>query len=98
VFADLSLMFLVTSLVMLPFIVSRRARDRRRLREMLEADAVAERVERDAILAALLGIPGPVHDARQAAEAAPPAPASDDGREPRRDASTERSTGRDDES
>jgi hypothetical protein len=98
VFADLSLMFLVTSLFILPFIVSRRARDRRRLREMLEADAIAERAERDSILAALLGIPAPVHDGGAGAEPPPSGPAPGDPREPRPDASAERSTGRDDES
>ena len=97
VFADLSLMFLVTSLFILPFIVSRRARDRRRLREMLEADAVAERAERDAILAALLGIPAPVREGGDGAEPLPPDPAPDGGIAPRRDASSERSAGRDDE-
>ncbi|MBW8768283.1 MAG: hypothetical protein JF589_00850 [Gemmatimonadetes bacterium] len=98
VFADLSLMFLVTSVFILPFIVSRRARDRRRLREMLEADAIAERAERDAILAALLGIPAPVHDAGEAPGLPPSAPLSGDGHEPRPDASTDRSARRDDES
>ena len=98
VFADLSLMFLVTSLFMLPFIVSRRARDRRRLREMLEADAIAERAERDSILAALLGLPAPVQSAGEVVEAPPSGPASGDGREARPDVSGERSTGRDDES
>ena len=98
VFADLSLMFLVTSLFLLPFIVSRRARDRRRLREMLEADANAERAERDAILAALLGIPAPVHDGGEAGAAPPPAPTSDAGPEARPDASRDRSSRRDDES
>ncbi len=98
VFADLSLMFLVTSLFLLPFIVSRRARVRRRLREMLEADAIAERAERDSILAALLGIPAPVHDSGAVGEPPPTAPTSGDGREARPDASTERSAGRDDES
>jgi len=94
----LSLMFLVTSLFLLPFIVSRRARVRRQLREMLEADAIAERAERDSILAALLGIPAPVHDSGAVAEPPPPPPTSGDGREASQDAPTERSTGRDDES
>ena len=81
VFADLSLMFLVTSLFLLPFVVSRRARDRRRLREMLEADAIAERAERDSILAALLGIPVPVHDVRRGRRGTPAGPHF--GRRPR---------------
>jgi hypothetical protein len=54
-FADLTLVFLVCGLALLPFFVARRARDRRRLRDMLIADAAAEQAERDAILAMLLG-------------------------------------------
>jgi hypothetical protein len=54
-FADLTLVFLVTGIALLPFFVARRARDRRRLRDMLAADAAAERAERDALLALLLG-------------------------------------------
>jgi hypothetical protein len=53
--ADLSLVFLVTGVALLPFFASRRARDRRRLREMLAADAAAEQAERDSILADMLG-------------------------------------------
>jgi hypothetical protein len=97
VFADLSLMFLVTSLFLFPFIVSRRARDRRRLREMLEADAIAERAERDSILAALLGIQPATRDVADGSEAPPSAPAVGEGREARPDTSTEPSAGRDDE-
>ncbi|MFL5618640.1 MAG: peptidase MA family metallohydrolase [Gemmatimonadaceae bacterium] len=63
-FADLTLVFLVTGLALLPFFVARRARDRRRLRDMLAADAAAERAERESIMAILLG-----------PDAAPPAPA-----------------------
>jgi hypothetical protein len=54
-FADLTLVFLVTGLALLPFFVARRARDRRRLRDMLAADAAAERAERESLLALLLG-------------------------------------------
>ncbi|MDB4881695.1 MAG: hypothetical protein JWL95_461 [Gemmatimonadetes bacterium] len=53
-FADLSLVFLVMSLLILPFFVARRARDRRKLRAMLAADAAAEEAERASILAMLL--------------------------------------------
>ena len=53
-FADLTLVFLVTGRVLLPFFVARRSRDRRRLRDLLAADAAAERVERESILAMLL--------------------------------------------
>jgi len=84
-FADLTLVFLVTGLALLPFFVARRARDRRRLREMLVADAAAERAERESILAELLG-----------PETAPAEPSTADenvAREP----SAERSTRRDDE-
>jgi hypothetical protein len=58
-FADLTLVFLVTGLALLPFFVARRARDRRRLRDLLAADAAAERAERESILSVLLG-PDPV--------------------------------------
>ena len=54
-FADLTVLFLVTGLAVLPFFVARKARDRRRLRELLAADAAAERAERESILAILLG-------------------------------------------
>jgi hypothetical protein len=54
-FADLSLLFLVVSVLMLPFFLARRARDRRRLAALLAADEAAERAERDSMLAALLG-------------------------------------------
>jgi hypothetical protein len=96
-FADLSLMFLVTSIFLLPFFASRRARDRRRLREMLEADAIAERAERDSILAALLGIPAAVHDGSEAPGAPPPTPELGDGRGGRPEPSAEPSRRRDDE-
>ena len=56
--ADFSLVFLVMGVALLPFIASRRARDRRRLRQMLAADAAAEQAERDSILAVLLGPEG----------------------------------------
>jgi len=58
-FADLSLMFVVLSALMLPFFVARRRRDRQRLRALLEADAAAERAERESALAMLLGAPEP---------------------------------------
>jgi len=84
-FADLTLVFLVTGLALLPFFVARRARDRRRLREMLVADAAAERAERESILAELLGPdPAPPESADASRNVAP---------EP----SPERSTRRDDE-
>ncbi|HET9011981.1 MAG TPA: hypothetical protein VFN38_09215 [Gemmatimonadaceae bacterium] len=54
-FADLSLLLLVASVLLLPFIVLRRVRDRRRMRAMLAADAAAERAEEESALAALLG-------------------------------------------
>jgi hypothetical protein len=53
-FADLTLVFFVTGVFMLPFILARRSRDRRRLRALLAADAAAERAEQEAILALLL--------------------------------------------
>jgi hypothetical protein len=54
--ADVSLMFLVLSLMLLPFIVSRRVRDRRKLRALLAADAAAEQAERESVLAMLLAL------------------------------------------
>jgi hypothetical protein len=54
--ADLSLVFLVLSLMLLPFIVSRRVRDRRKLRALLAADAAAEQAERESVLAMLLAL------------------------------------------
>jgi hypothetical protein len=55
-FADLTLVFFVTAVFMLPFILARRSRDRRRLRELLAADAAAERAEQESILALLLAV------------------------------------------
>jgi hypothetical protein len=54
-FADLSLASLVAVLLMLPFFLARRARNKRRLTAMLVADEAAERAERESALAALLG-------------------------------------------
>lgn len=53
-FADLSLVVFVLTLLVVPFYVTRRARDRRRLRAMLAADAAAEEAERRSALEALL--------------------------------------------
>jgi hypothetical protein len=83
--ADLSLVFLVTGVALLPFFASRRARDRRRLREMLAADAAAEQAERDSILAVMLGPEA----------GAEPAPDQSDGDPSTR--ATDRSTRREDE-
>ncbi len=54
-FADLSLLLLALSVLLLPLIVARRMRDRRRLRVLLAADAAAERLEQRHALAMLLG-------------------------------------------
>ena len=54
-FADLSLLLLVLSVLVLPFFLARRVRDRRRLRALVAADAAAEREEQASALAALLG-------------------------------------------
>jgi hypothetical protein len=67
-FADLTLVFLVCGLALLPFFVVRRARDRRRLRDMLAADAAAEQAERAAILALLLGPDAPSPGIAEGAE------------------------------
>ena len=54
--ADLSLVFIVLTLMLLPFIVSRRMRDRKKLRALLAADAAAEQAERDSVVAMLLAL------------------------------------------
>ncbi len=59
-FADLSIAMLVLTVLTLPFVFARRARDRRRLEALLAADAAAEKAERESALAALMseGPPG----------------------------------------
>ncbi len=52
--ADLSAVTVVLSLLILPFMLGRRRRDKRRLAALLAAEAAAERVERDSMLAELL--------------------------------------------
>jgi hypothetical protein len=54
-FADLSIVMLVLTLLILPFLFARRARDRRRLDAMLAADEVADRAERESAIAMLIG-------------------------------------------
>ena len=54
--ADLSLVFLVLSVMLLPFIMSRRIRDRKKLRALLAADAAAEQAERESVMAMLLAL------------------------------------------
>ena len=71
-FADLSLVFVVLSALMLPFFLARRRRDRQRLRALLAADAAAERAERESALALLLGASEPAPEAGDAGGAAPP--------------------------
>jgi hypothetical protein len=61
--ADLSVVFVVMTILLMPFYMVRRARDRRRLAALLAADAAAER-EGERVLAALMaelgvGIAGP---------------------------------------
>ena len=55
VVADLSLVLFVVSVLMLPFFIARRLRDRKRLRAMLAADAAAERAAQASAIAFLLG-------------------------------------------
>jgi hypothetical protein len=73
-FADLALVFLVTGVALLPFFIARRARDRRRLREMLAADAAAERAERESVLAVLLGPNPAIPDSADTTESVAPDP------------------------
>jgi hypothetical protein len=54
-FADLSIVTLVLTLLILPFLFARRARDRRRLDAMLAADEAADRAERESAIAMLIG-------------------------------------------
>jgi hypothetical protein len=75
--ADLSLVFLVTGVALLPFFASRRARDRRRLREMLAADAAAEQAEHDSILAVMLAKETEPGDATDPPRDPPATPAAD---------------------
>ncbi|MEO7457900.1 MAG: hypothetical protein ABIY52_16715 [Gemmatimonadaceae bacterium] len=53
-FADVSITGLVTLVLVFPFFLARRSRDRRRLKAMLAADEVSERLERESALAALV--------------------------------------------
>jgi len=81
-FADLSLLLFVLSLLVLPFFVARRMRDRRRLKALLAAEAAAERAEQASALAALLGeVSGPAGestgDPRIEPPATPPSSASE---------------------
>ena len=52
--ADMSLVLVAVSVLMLPFFIARRLRDRQRLKTMLAADVAAERAEQASALAALL--------------------------------------------
>jgi hypothetical protein len=79
-FADLTLLFLVTGLAILPFFVARRARDRRRLRELLAADAAAERAERESILAVLLSPDPALPGSHNPAEIVAPEPSPERAR------------------
>lgn len=54
-FADLSIVMLVLTLLILPFLFARRARDRRRLDAMLAADEAADKTERESAIAMLIG-------------------------------------------
>ena len=77
-FADLTLVFFVTGVFMLPFILARRSRDRRRLRALLAADAAAEQAEQESILALLLAASA----ANGASGVAPPEARSEPSRAP----------------
>jgi hypothetical protein len=73
-FADLSLLLLVLSVLTFPFFLARRLRDRRRLRALLAADAAAERAEQESALAALLGA---IEGAPRSAAPTPASPGAD---------------------
>jgi len=55
VMADMSLVLFVVGLLVLPFFIARRLRDRQRLLRMLAADAAAERAASASAIAVLLG-------------------------------------------
>ena len=80
--ADLSLVLFVVSVLVLPFFLARRLRDRQRLRVMLAADAAAERAAQASAIAYLLGeasapvAPEPAERDREA-ESDPPRPDDD---------------------
>ena len=82
-FADLSVLLIVLSLLLFPFFIARRVRDRRRLAALLAADAAAERAEQASVLAMLLGEGGNAPTSTSGAEPAgptglPPASPPDD--------------------
>ena len=54
-FADFSLAMLVVTFMLLPFVWSRRSRDRKRMQALIAADEAAERAERESAIALLLG-------------------------------------------
>ena len=58
-FADLSIAMLVLTVLLLPFLLARRARDRKRLRAMIAADEAADRAEQRSAIAMLLRDIGP---------------------------------------
>ena len=56
-FANLSIAMLVCTVLLLPFVLARRARDRGRMRALVAADVAAEKAERESALTALLERP-----------------------------------------
>ena len=58
-FADLSIAMLVLTVLLLPFLLARRTRDRKRLRAMIAADEAADRAEQRSAIAMLLRDIGP---------------------------------------
>jgi hypothetical protein len=83
-FADLSLVLFVLSLLMLPFILARRVRDRRRLAALIAADAAAERAEQESALRALLDqVAGPPPAPNEKPASLPPGGSAGAASEPR---------------
>jgi hypothetical protein len=78
-FADLSLVAFVVAVLLMPFYVARRSRNRRRLTALLAAEAAAERAERESALAALLS---QVDGGRRAPVSGPPSAQGAGGAEP----------------
>jgi hypothetical protein len=86
--ADLSVVFVVMTILLMPFYIARRSRDRRRLAALLAADAAAER-EGERALAALMGELGVgLADAGAAAGTSGGTPAEGSSEPPRNGAST----------
>jgi hypothetical protein len=87
--ADLSVVFVVATILLMPFYFVRRSRDRRRLAALLAADAAAER-EGERVLAALLAELGVSPPAAGASAGAPSGTPPESSLEPPRNGTASR--------